>query len=250
MYIFKNKLLLMGEVWFDAETQEMGNVDVLLYKQRTYPINNVTYEECHTRLIDLQKTQDEIWLNIGKNDKYKIKRAGERDRVIYEYWENPESNILNEFADFYDVFAVQKGLKKINRTILKSRADSGLIDISQIKSNDGNPLIWHTYYRNKECAYLLHSASLKNDSDTSYQSMLGRANLYHHWQDILRFKNAGISKYDFGGWYTGNTDNQKLGINKFKEKFGGEVVKRYNCARPITLKGQLYLSLIKILRRK
>ncbi|MDF5706258.1 MAG: hypothetical protein PUP90_00930 [Nostoc sp. S4] len=246
LIITKKFIFSVGEVWFDEETRELQNVDVLHYRQWMQPIQGSQSDEFYTRLIDLTKSHNQLWENISSNDRYKIRRAEQKDQVIYEYWESIDSNILNDFSNFYDLFASQKGLTKINRIQLQNRVDAGVIDISRVKLKDGDSLVWHVYYRNKNRVRLLHSASLKNNNDTSYQSILGRANRYHHWQDILRFKNLGISSYDFGGWYTGNTDREKLGINEFKEKFGGEVVKNFNCVNGITWKGKLYLHILKI----
>ncbi|WP_138498120.1 hypothetical protein [Nostoc sp. PA-18-2419] len=246
LIITKKFIFSVGEVWFDEETRELPNVDVLHYRQWMHPIQGGQSDEFYTRLIDLTKSHDELWESISSNDRYKIRRAEQKDQVIYEYWETIDSNIIDDFSDFYDLFAFQKGLNRINKTQLQNRVNAGVIDISRIKSKDGSSLVWHVYYRNKNRVRLLHSASLKKNNDTSYQSILGRANRYHHWQDILRFKNLGICSYDFGGWYTGNTDQEKLGINEFKEKFGGEVVKNFNCVNGITLKGKLYLYILKI----
>ena len=60
---------------------------------------------------------------------------------------------------------------------------------------------------------------------------------------MVRFKSAGISTYDFGGWYEGTTDHERLRINKFKEQFGGEIVKNYICEQALTLKGALFLRI-------
>lgn len=247
MIILKRKLIFsVGEVWFDEAPKQLNNVDVLYYWQWKYPIEGAESNEVYTRLLDLTKSHDELWQNISNNDRYKIRRAEQKDEVVYEYWDKTNSDIINRFSEFYDLFAVQKGIANIDRDWLKKRADARMIDISHVKAKDGSPLVWHVYYRNKNRVRLLHSASIKNRNDSSYQSFLGRANRYHHWQDIVRFKNSGIGIYDFGGWYTGNTDQAKLGINEFKEKFGGEVVKNFNCINSITMKGKLYLYLLKI----
>ncbi|QMS91442.1 hypothetical protein HUN01_29020 [Nostoc edaphicum CCNP1411] len=246
LIVTKKFIFSVGEVWFDEDPPELSNVDVLHYRQWIHPIKGGQSDEFHTRLIDLTKSQDELWESISINDRYKIRRAEQKDQVVYEYFEHINSDIINEVSDFYDSFASQKGLSKINRNQLQNRVNAGAIDISRIKLQNGESLIWHVYYCSHNRVRLLHSASLKNSNDTSYQSILGRANRYHHWQDIVRFKNLGISVYDFGGWYTGNTDQEKLGINQFKEKFGGEIVKNFNCINGITIKGKLYLHLLKI----
>ncbi len=246
LIITKKFIFSVGEVWFDENSEELSNVDVVHYRQSLHPIKGGQSDEFYTRLIDLTKSHDELWETISSNDRYKIRRAEQKDEVIYEYWEQIDSDTLNNFSDFYDLFASQKGLTKINRVQLQNRVDAGVIDISRVKLKNDESLVWHVYYRTKNRVRLLHSASVKKNNDTSYQSILGRANRYHHWQDIVRFKNSGISTYDFGGWYTGNTDQEKLGINQFKEKFGGEVVKNFNCVYGINLKGKLYLNLLKI----
>ncbi len=60
---------------------------------------------------------------------------------------------------------------------------------------------------------------------------------------MLLFKRQGLACYDFGGWYAGTDDPIKLGINKFKEEFGGEKVHQYNCEKGVTLKGKLALAI-------
>jgi hypothetical protein len=70
---------------------------------------------------------------------------------------------------------------------------------------------------------------------------IGRANRLHHWSDMLRFRGEGFGIYDFGGWYAGTQDETLLRINRFKERFGGELVVQYNCDQAITWKGALGL---------
>jgi hypothetical protein len=243
LIVTKSLFCSVGEVWFNEKPKHIVGVDVLYYRQWTQPVAGAQVDEFHTMLIDLTKPQDQLWQKIGKNDRYKIRRAEDKDQVVYEYWEQPSADIIHQFADFYDRFAVQKGFVKMNRAQLINRANNGALDISHVKAKDGVSLVWHGHYRNQSRARLLYSASLKDNADTNYQSMLGRANRYHHWQDILRFKQANLAFYDFGGWYTGHTDQEKLGINHFKEKFGGDIVQYFNCTHSLTLKGKVYMWL-------
>jgi len=73
------------------------------------------------------------------------------------------------------------------------------------------------------------------------RSLTGRANRLQHWRDMLRFKSSGVVSYDFGGWYEGREDQDRLRINSFKEEFGGQVLKAFNWIRPMTLRGRAYL---------
>lgn len=47
---------------------------------------------------------------------------------------------------------------------------------------------------------------------------------------------------DFGGWYAGREDTDKLRVNRFKESFGGEAVYEYNADRANTWKGAAALA--------
>lgn len=237
------------EVWFDEEPKEVDGVDVFYYCQRTNPIRGIRCNEYYTIWIDLTKNQDELWEDIGKHTRYQIRRA-EKDWLVYEFWNTDDSDILNQFSDFYSKFALQKGLSTFNKTRITNLMDIGALDVSRIKSKDGETLVWHAYYRNKTRSSLLYSAStFRSSTDNSYRRMVGRANRYHHWQDILKYKNLGLLTYDFGGWYAGHEDREKIGINKFKEEFGGKPERSFNCVRSITMKGKLYLRLREILTK-
>lgn len=244
----RGKLVSIAEVWYDEEIQQKPKADVIYYLQQETPIAGLQCDEAYTIEIDLTKSEEDLWESIAKNDKYKIRRARDKDQLIYKYWDIVDSNTLDEFCDFYNRFASEKGLGVIKSPRLKHFAETGFLILSKVSSGDGNSLVWHSYYRQGNRVRLLQSASLRHETDTNFNSMIGRANRYHHWQDLVSFKNLGIAVYDFGGWYAGNTDQQKLGINQFKEKFGGEIVKNFNCIDGRTLKGRLYLHLRKVLQ--
>ncbi len=58
-----------------------------------------------------------------------------------------------------------------------------------------------------------------------------------------------MSIYDFGGWYEGREDEERLRINAFKESFGGTVAQGWNAERLITLKARIAFLLARKLRR-
>jgi len=127
---------------------------------------------------------------------------------------------------------------------LSLMAASGSLQFSRIAEEGGPTLVWHSYYRSHNRVTLLSSASLVPAGESSARrNKVGRANRFQHWQDLLRFKNDQIALYDFGGWYEGKSDQKRLGINKFKEEFGGEIVRNYICERALTWRGALFLRL-------
>ena len=252
MTIVKENFLLREDIWFDQEPEKKNDLDVLYYYYQTTPPSIPSWEcdEEYTLLIDLTQDRDEIWKRINRNSRYEIKRASRKDLLIYEFWERIDSERLDEFFDFHAQFTASQGLRNLRKSVklrLKNYAQSGVLNLSRVKLKDEKDLTWHVYYYSKHRVFLLHSASIKNSADNAYKRLVGRANRYHHWRDILTYKERGISVYDFGGWYA-NTDDQKLiYINQFKEEFGGELVKNFNWRHGLTLKGKLFLLLRKML---
>lgn len=252
MTIVRGKYLLRGDIWFDEKPEDLPHVDVLYYYCQWEPpsIEGIEFDEGYTLLIALTKAEDELWKNIKKENRKKIRRAAEKDQVIYEFWNCVDSDILNNFFDFYNRFASQRGLKKLSKleiSRLTSYADAGVLTVSHTKSKEGNSLSWRTHYFSKNRVFPLRGALIRHNTDAAYNQMLGRANRYHRWQDILQFKNLGVLTYDFGGLHIGTTNEKQLNINSFKEGFGGEIVKQFNWRQGISIKGKLFLRLRKLL---
>jgi len=180
----------------------------------------------------------------GRATRYEIRRAAAQDDLTYAYWNGDNGKAFNEFFEYCDEFLALKHQPKLDRLWVSAMAKAELLEVSRIADASGNTLVWHGYHRNSQRATLLYSASLFRDANTAeYRNKVGRANRYLHWEDIKRLKTEGISTYDFGGWYEGSEDKERLRINKFKEQFGGEIVRNYICERGLTLKGALFLRL-------
>jgi lipid II:glycine glycyltransferase (peptidoglycan interpeptide bridge formation enzyme) len=84
-------------------------------------------------------------------------------------------------------------------------------------------------------------AAYRSTTDQTRRTLIGRANRLLYWRDMLRFKQAGFSIFDFGGFYAGSEDEERLRVNGFKLEFGGQVLNEFNCEIGITAKGKLML---------
>ena len=71
---------------------------------------------------------------------------------------------------------------------------------------------------------------------------------YLHWQAMLLLKRKGIKMYDFAGARLSDVSNTKLeGVQNFKKKFGGELIKGYLWKMDINpTKCRLFDNLLKI----
>jgi lipid II:glycine glycyltransferase (peptidoglycan interpeptide bridge formation enzyme) len=94
------------------------------------------------------------------------------------------------------------------------------------------------------------SSHFRSSDDSELRRLIGRANRYLQWDDILYFKNMGLDYYDFGGWYGGGSDTEKLAINQFKESFGGEKQKEFTYMAPLTLRGRIAVFLWQLVKRQ
>ncbi len=239
---------ILREAWFDEEPECTG-VDVIRYCQHPTPVAGASCREFFTLLIDLSKPPDALLAALDRDTRYKIRRA-EKDGFVVQRCDPSDRTLLAEFCDFYDRFAAGKGRAKISRWKLQVYARAGALELSRCVAADGTPLVWHALLRSGSRVRGLYSPSLyRQSADSAYRSMIGRANCSLHWLDMLRFRSEGISILDFGGWYTGHTDHEKLRINEFKKGFGGEIVKEYDCVRGVTAKGKILGRLHALLPR-
>lgn len=242
MIITRGKWLATGELWFDEPLQDRStNIDVIRYIYSANPVGKSLYRKVYTIVNDLSGEQESISSSISKNTLYKVRRAADKDGVVHKFWSTDEELPVEKFSMFYNNFAKVKGLPNIDSAYLKSLLENKKLDMSCAYDTDNNELVWHVNYVGQTRACMLYSASLyRSNDDSGYRNMIGRANRYLHWQDMLRLKQNGMKQYDFGGWYNGDTDQDKLRINNFKQEFGGAVEERYNCLLPINIKSKLF----------
>jgi hypothetical protein len=196
-------------------------------------------------LVDLRRSPDEILAAMQPDCRRSILRSENRDRLTCTWWSDDTPVLAREIFRLQDRASALKDQPRINRTRLMAMERAGSLDISVMRDASGNPLAWRIYYRDARRARNLHNGSLRRAiHDRAHRQLIGRAHRYLVWKDILRFKQAGLDTYDFGGWYTGDDDVDKLKINLFKKEFGGVIEQGFNCARAITLRGKLILALL------
>ena len=235
MITYQKAHLRVAEFFFD-ELESRTRADIVRYQFRPAPVQGCESSDFHTLCVDLACAADTILSRMHRETRYEIRRAS-RDSFACKYFSRPTSAQVEEFFDFYDQFADIKYVPRVNRTRFLAFRQHDVLDLSRVRGADGRVLVWHAYLRMGNCARLIHSASHFRVADKSEATMIGRANRYLHWRDILQCKETGLGVYDFGGWYAGQKDVEKLNINHFKESFGGEPVHQYNADRANSLMG-------------
>ncbi len=248
MLVYRSGWLRLAEVWFDEPVDGL-NVDVVRYHQAPCPIPGAVCTPFYTLLLDLRPAEDELWNKVRKEVRYEVRRAQKADELTCGEWDRLSPFVLERFVAFYNAFALQRGLAPQDVPRLHRLAAAGALDISWVERG-AEPLVYHAHLVTARRPRLLHSASLFRDrSESAFRSLVGRSNRFLHWRDILRFKAAGMVAYDFGGWYEGKDDAERLQINKFKEGFGGTVVKGWDAEELVSPLALLTLPLARRVRR-
>jgi hypothetical protein len=221
-----------------------GDSDVFACLCHDRPIGGWRTREGATRLIDLGQDSEGIFSALDKGTRYEVNRAGTRDQVETAALVMPAPAEVDEFMNYYDRFADSKGVPRIRRSYVEGLRDAGHLGISTARDRSGAILAAHAYILGGSRARLSHSASLFRLEESSRErALVGRANRLLHWRDLLHFQGLGFEHYDFGGWYTGSSNEALIRINAFKGEFGGRVVHEWSSYRAGSIVGRFYLAL-------
>jgi hypothetical protein len=243
----RGRFATYGEIWFDEQPPRAARVDVLMFRQRSSPLEGHVSLPFLSLVNDLSASEQTLMAGFGKTNRYKIKRAASKDGLAAEWLADPRGQ-LDAFTDFYDEFARQKGLQAAYRRGLDAACASGHLVLSYA-SKDRHTLVWHAYMTHGQKIALLHSASLLRGVQDGDRALLARANRWLHWRDMLHFKEVGLRFYDWGGLFVDESDPARAGINRFKREFGGRSVCTYDCSVAVTMKGIAYLKLRGVVER-
>jgi hypothetical protein len=247
MITIKGRFLTYGELWFDEAPPAQPVVDIIRFRLRPAPVDVNACSLFLSLVSDLSVDDGTIMASFGSTNRYKVKRADSKDGLNAEFMPQPKAH-LEEFCRFYDAFAQQKTLEASYRRGLLASWSAGKLVLTAA-SREGERIVWHAYIRSGTSAALLHSASHFRGKDSAGRALVGRANRWLHWRDMLAFKEAGVVSYDWGGMFEDESVPEQASINAFKREFGGRAHRAYDCAMPVSIKGRAYLTLRRSLER-
>jgi hypothetical protein len=234
------------DAYFDEPVPVGIRADVIRCNQFTKPVPQSSCAPFSTIVLDLSLPVDGLFSKLKTDTRYKIRRASERDGLLYEWSTGADAAQVARFADYFDECASLKGMAKTSRERLMILARHRALAFSCILSGSRAILAANCYIATSARMRILHTAAaFRSYEDSACRNMIGRANRYLFWRDILRLREAGVEIFDFGGWYAADSDADRLRINRFKEEFGGEVRHEWNCQQAMTVKGWLALAALK-----
>src|SRR6185312_4585152 len=131
-----------------------------------------------TLIVDLQRSEDDLFADFSRNNRYKIKRALREDLNPLLAL-SPSSDQVLSFADYFDKFARQKKLRKSNRPKLLALGRANALILSSVTDPSANVLCRHAYVSDPSLkrARLLYSASHYRElAESADRNLVGRAN--------------------------------------------------------------------------
>jgi hypothetical protein len=239
--ILSNRMSVrIADLYFDEPAPAGLRADIVRCNQFSRPFDEAPSTCSSTMLLDLSQTPEELLSKIKNHTRYKIRRAAEKDNLSYVYSNGTDGKSIARFADYYDRHAAMKGLGKVSRRRYEILAEQGALDLTFLCDGSGDILVGSSYLVTPTRVRGMHLAvAFRATTDSARRAMIGRANRYLRWLDILRFREAGVKVFDFGGWYTGSGDAVRT--NAYKAEFCGNVVEQFSCQKALTWKGRLAL---------
>jgi hypothetical protein len=241
MIRIKGSAATYGDLWFGEALPRDPGVDIARYRCRAAPIARARCVPFLSLVTDLAGDEDAISGQFNRDCRYKVRRADSKDELLSEFITAPRSR-LEEFRAFFDTFARQKAHEPCDPQWLRAACDADQL-VFTIASRRGEALVWHAYATAGNATWLQYTGSCYRDRENDYRALVGRANRWLHWKDMLRFKELGVTRYDWGGLFEDELAPDRAGINDFKKSFGGRVERTYDCTVPVTLRGRIYLPL-------
>lgn len=240
LYIDRSRFGLRLRDLFFAEGLDVSSEGVDLIHAVQLPTPRAGSTDFYTSLIDLHQDEAQLLGSISKGFRYEIRRAADKDGLTTHFTHLDDST-LARFTAHYNAFATGKGLAPANQTKLAALAARQALVLAIINAPEGPWLAAHLYLVSGTRARLYHSASLATEG--ADRQLIGRANKLLHWRALQHFKAAGLAAYDMGGISMGEA---LKAIDDFKQAFGGQLVREYNCLLPVSWKGRLALQLLRL----
>ena len=189
MIASQGRFCRVANVYFEEEPGPV-EADIVHYIQRAAPVPDAYCSVFCTIVLNLGRESDALLAAMHKNTRNEI-RHGMRKGLRHSAWRN-DLTALERACDFYGRFAALKGLPPADRRYLRLVAEAGQLDLSVVRDGDRD-LVWHAYYRTPERVLALVSASLfMAHDDPAERALVGIANRYHTWMDMLTFRTASV----------------------------------------------------------
>lgn len=175
------------------------------------------------QVIDLSKSEDELWADLMSDARRQINRAREAGLVVERVnWAQHLDRYYEMHVATYTRTGVQPHPRAYFAGIAAHTAPSGNSVLWAVLTSEGEVVAYHNdaWFG---CGAYYHTGCSTEDPGFSGASYL----LF--WEAMLGARRAGIRWYDCGAIFTGKTPSEKQkGLSTFKTKFGGQPHRQFS----------------------
>jgi len=191
----------------------------------------------HTILLDLKKSEEELWKELEKKSARWGVKTAEKNRLVIV--ENCDENDLKEFYKMYEMTAKEGGFTAENYEFLKVLWENDMAQIFLVRQDEivlGGGMV----LMDKDFNYMMLDLTAASKEGLKLQVMP-----FLYWEMVLFGKKKGLDYFDLGGYDVDALEGDKVyAINRFKKRFGGEIVEE-----PIYATNKKYILLRNVLKK-
>ncbi|NMC27916.1 MAG: peptidoglycan bridge formation glycyltransferase FemA/FemB family protein [Syntrophomonadaceae bacterium] len=247
---YRKKGIRISHVWFMEESDSLPDINTDIFYIHDCAFDSIAASPAivslqRTWVSDLRMSEDDIMKSLSSESRRRIRRAKDAGISVNVYTSREllqMESLLTEFGSCHERMFKQKGLSSIfNNDILKTYIEADMLVLT-VASYGGRNIAFHSYITSSERVRGHYSVSIFRDGSMDAK-ILQNANLYLHYQDMLYFKNRGVSLYDWAGIQSFENPSS---IDIFKMKFPGEKRIHYNMIVGRTMVGKAIVAMMKI----
>ena len=220
-----------------------ADVSTIIFSKNRHP--DIPCKVKGNIFVDLRKPSKEIVSSFTSAYRREVKRSMRDDEFVIERKETPNEAEMEEFCTYFNEFSKQKGIYTIGMQNLLPMIKAGAFLLTKATCRKtGEIMCFVTYiWQGKRASAHFGCSHFRLQESSVERQVVGRANKYLHYQNMLYFKEKGCEIYDFGGYHQDEQGLPLTGIDDFKQRMGGEVFQEYAFYYPRSIKGKLALRL-------
>jgi dTDP-4-amino-4,6-dideoxygalactose transaminase len=184
-------------------------------------------EDCSglAQVIDLSKSEDELWADLKSDTRRQIKKAREAGLVVERVdWAQHLGHYYELHVATYTRTGVQPHPRAYFSGIAAHTAPTGYSVLWSVRTTSGETIAYHN------AAWYGAGASYHTGCSTQSAGLSGASYLLF-WEAMLGAKHEGIRWYDCGAIFPGAVGSEKQkGLSTFKTKFGGQPHRHFSAS--------------------
>ena len=170
-----------------------------------------------SHIIDLALSEDKLLMKMHSKHRNSVRRAERNGVTVVSGGKELIPDYLKADADTWKRSDRESYGDEFFEKIIDSLKDNAILYVAYM---NGEPQAGACYFVNQRMCYYMYGASITNPEP-------GATNLLQ-WEAIKDMKAAGVEKFSFVGCRINEDEDSKYhGIQRFKERFGGELHRGY-----------------------